>query len=132
MKRRFRNFGARGSLSVRHVHKITGGDLIGYEVTPCTGITRSRLPLRLAAYWPSSGWGPLLALFVWSAGLVRGRVKLPPWKLPFLKNRNPHNYVAIKDLQGARRPWSPTASQKRIIMEEAKLPVYAPRDLTMA
>jgi hypothetical protein len=64
---------------------------IGYEVTPCTGITRSRLPPRLAAYWPSLGWGPSLAQFVWSAGLVRGRVKLPRWKLPFLKNRNPHS-----------------------------------------
>ena len=58
----------------RHVHKITGGDLNGYEVTRCTGITRSRLPLRLAAYWPSSGWGPSRAQFAWSAGLVRGRV----------------------------------------------------------
>src|SRR6187455_2726496 len=45
-----------------------------YELTPCTGITLSRLPPPLAAYWPSSDCARSLAQFVWSGGSVRDRV----------------------------------------------------------
>jgi hypothetical protein len=56
VKGHFRNFGEARYMSI-NVRKITGMISMGYLVLPCTdtGITRSRLPLRLAAYWPSLG-----------------------------------------------------------------------------